>query len=424
MRPPVPFLVLLVLSAVLAGCVGEADPAVPATDAPEYVTFEGRQYRANGWLLDEAGTVAASDVGSGSEPAIWVDRAGEYIFIGDTRGVYRSSDDGQTFQRIRPFQPNIIFSDGWDVTQDDAGNLYAAGLAEARLHVYRSTNDGSSWSLLETVPDTVGVIPDRPWIAARGDGVVALVYNDWPTLKTRCMISYDGGQTWPDQNPSAGAIIAGNLVFDGEDLYFADEGGKVWKKTPRVIAGMDTSQTCLNSGGSWKAVHNDLGSNALLQLAAEDGNVYVVYADSENDLVVAGTRDMVLDRKVVQVSPVELKSSTFGAIDIQDGRLAVAWYGSETDGDPDSSGFDGSWNVFVAVIDGFWTDAPVVQHFRLTESANHYGPICMAGLGCGVDRDLLDYFELDIGPDGDVHVAYADDASQRGVRTFYGRITP
>jgi hypothetical protein len=58
------------------------------------------------------------------------------------------------------------------------------------------------------------------------------------------------------------------------------------------------------------------------------------------------------------------------------------------------------------------SSAPQITRQVVTADPIHKGDICLNGLLCilGGDRSLLDFFELQIGPDGLANIAYADNA--------------
>jgi hypothetical protein len=96
-------------------------------------------------------------------------------------------------------------------------------------------------------------------------------------------------------------------------------------------------------------------------------------------------------------------------------QVAVAWYGSETGGDLSADGWDGDVRVYLAVVDGFWGNA-TVRTAIVTPDPIHHGTICMGGIGCTGNRELLDYFMLDHDLWGGLHIAYVSSVGEAGVR--------
>jgi hypothetical protein len=83
------------------------------------------------------------------------------------------------------------------------------------------------------------------------------------------------------------------------------------------------------------------------------------------------------------------------------GRVAVAFYGSQTDGDPNQGAFKGSWNVYVNQSLNALGSGGTFSQTKATTHPVHYDSICLNGLGCDVsggDRSLADFFAIGYDP--------------------------
>ena len=101
------------------------------------------------------------------------------------------------------------------------------------------------------------------------------------------------------------------------------------------------------------------------------------------------------------------------------GVVGVAWYSATT---PDPGGADNDWHVDFAQVRNANTMAPAIKQSRPYPSSIHHGDICLQGILCilGGDRSLLDFFQLQVGPDGRAHIAFANNASPDGqLRVWY-----
>jgi hypothetical protein len=412
---------------LLAGCA--AAPSGPVESAPSAgvpspnspADAQAAAQGGNGFLLD-ALRPPGNQVSDGAEPSILVDMLGRAIWIGDTSGLAVSFDNGTTWgSGASPF---LLSADGWGLAQDATGTLYFSTTGLAWVDVARSTDLGRTAQLVGRFVD-VAPIADRPWIAARGDGEVAMVFYAFGRVADEaCARSLDGGETWLDRQPFAGAPNPGNLVYDDAGtLYFSDGGGEVY----RLQDGCQSLQpeAPLMAAGFQMFPNVELGANNMLQVATAGNVLYSVAAGPGNrQMLLSGSKDGGTPR-LLGVSPPQLASNTFGAVSTWGDEVAVAWYGSETAGDPSAEGYGGAFNVYVARVKDFWGDREVT-YYRLTDEPNHVGDICMGGIGCSesADRDLLDYFGVDFDPWGGIHVAYGHDGAGSNAVVRYARIPP
>lgn len=94
-----------------------------------------------------------------------------------------------------------------------------------------------------------------------------------------------------------------------------------------------------------------------------------------------------------------------------DGRVDVVWYQTSTVGDPNLLPKSAAWNVMFGQSLNASGREPVFTVSQASDHVNHVGPISTGGLIGSSDRSLLDYFEVNIGPDGLANIAYADNGT-------------
>ena len=86
------------------------------------------------------------------------------------------------------------------------------------------------------------------------------------------------------------------------------------------------------------------------------------------------------------------------------GRVAVAFYGTESDGNPNTGTFKASWDVYVnQSLNGLAGASTGFSQVKATTHPFHYDSICLNGLGCDLsvppgDRSLADFFAIDYNP--------------------------
>lgn len=395
---------------LLAGCAGtapESEVTVRPGDAPG--STPGNQF-----LLHAPRPAVDVRISGGAEPQILADNQGRFLWIADTSGGYVSHDNGSSWRSLPSIRPPGLFNDGWGLAQDDAGAMYAAAINGHWVNVGRS-EDGTSWAHTSHAVDAAPV-SDRPWLAAHGDGEVALfIYDFGRSFSESCAISKDAGVTWLDRSVLRASPQGGRASADAAgNFYIASDDGKLTR-----FAGscMSTASKQMFPAGK--------GAQHMVHTSAQGDEVYAAAPTPGNGAVVLSGTKAWGSPRTVTVSPAVLLSNTFAVVSVHDDEVAVAWYGSESAGDPGAAGFSGSWNVFVAVVQDFW-GSPKIQHHRITTEANHVGDICMDGVGCDGDRDrdLLDYFAIDHDVWGGVHVAYGHDGAGSSAEVRYAHVPP
>lgn len=424
-------LVVLAVMLTLPLIVPSAQPMVNATYRL-LPTGELASYDAG--VDPMAGT--ATLVSSGAEPHILVDKLGRSILIGDHTGVYVSLDGGASFFDSTPLYIDSRFiADGWALAQDDVGTIYASTTNGGVINVASSTNGGLSWQLASsTLAVDPGAIADRPWMAARGAGQVALVWNEGGQWN-RCSYTTTGGLLWNRAAPGPFTWnyrpIAGIPAFDATGrLVFAGNGG--------VGGGAATlyrhPQSVPCGTGATFALQSialpPVGAQLSTHVVANAEGIYLAAPTADNGAmtIIAYPGWTTNGMKRLTVSPPSLKNNVFGTIALRDnGELAVSWYSTPTAGDFQNGNFLGHWNVTTARVQNFWSASPTIVFQQVTTQANHVGSICMLGTNCdifGGDRDLLDYFATDYDTAGNLHIAYSADGAgdSTQTRTYYAKL--
>jgi len=435
-------LCLVLVASPLVGCIGADQPvtddeATPSADDEADEPSDDR----NTFLLDEP-RPASTTVSEGAEPIILADQAGEYLLIADTSGIYKSTDDGTSWSDVTPVFPPGAFIDGISLAQDDTGTIYGADTNGNTISVAKSNDGGDSWTTTADVPTAARPIAasglaDRPWLAATGDDQVGLVYYDVARgASEQCLSSFDGADTFPDREVlPAGSPNAGNAIFDEDGALYYAVDGTLYRHAPTTTQQLpqvgEVEPVC-NSPLGQRTLLSDVGADVFTEAVSDGEREWIAAPSSDNGEILLGGSDDLDETQTLTFTPSDgdqrLRTNTFVTLSAQGDELAIGWYGTQTAGDPTSQGFDGEWNVFVATIDDPWNapeqiscDSAAVDCTRLTNVPNHVGQICMNGSGCGGedDRDLLDYFGADHGPDGKVHVAYGHDGSGSDAEVRY-----
>jgi len=272
--------------------------------------------------LKETRHIAKIRIHAKNPDVVYVAAVGDIFGTNPERGVYRTKDGGQTWQRvlykserasavdlsIDPTNPNVLYA-SLDQLQrlpwDDVSGGPDSGL-------YKSTDGGDTWTDITRNPGLpkgvigkigIAVSPPRP------SRVWALVEAEDGAL----FRSDDSGKTWQRINDTRvlrrWASSYMHIVADTQDpdtvyiptyeLQKSTDGGKTFTALPmehgdhhalwidprnarRMIEGSDGGATVtLNGAASWSTLHNQ-PTACLFGLAIDDQVPYRVYA-AQND---------------------------------------------------------------------------------------------------------------------------------------------
>lgn len=359
---------------------------VVGEEAP--VTFEDRHAFQNPDFPVQLGTTctekADGDTGCGlDEPSVRVDGRGWIYytavccFVVDSP-VWVSRDGGESFTELAHPTKDLYGNEG-TITLDSAGNLYYMDIDLATFGFARWNPDLEAEYGYRRPGEP---LVDRPWIRATDDGIVHAVYNTG--LDTIVYRSTDHGMTFTAQ-PVA---------------RFGDGLGGAYSDARHGIVGMTGYGTYVEStdhGETWserKEVQgcSSAGSYAVETAAVDEAGT--VWHQLEGCVVGRSDGNWT---EASQAIPDGIEPFfTWVDAGAKD-SIAVAYYGRvgdeatatklgvETDG----------WYLFVSLsVDGgdHWAT-------RLADDeAVGYGDL---------GRRLGDFMQVDVGPDGAIHLAYA-----------------
>lgn len=274
---------------------------------------------------------------------------------------------------------------------------------------------------------------DRQWLTFVGASKVLLIYNQQEPRNVVVLNSTDGGLTY-----SPDAVVAahdpefpGPIHYDGRHnlVYFAwtAQVGSAYYVNLAVSHDKGTTwQDCV-------AVKGPADMSTSFPVADNDrqGNLYIAYTEQKNyhTYLVTLRQDEIKNCKE-PTSDYPTHNPGFSAPLVMDrgkvnttvfpwltaegkpGRVAVAFYGTRSDGNPNKGTFKASWDVYVSQSLNALAPDPDVAQVKVTTHPFHFGSICLEGLGCDLshppgDRSLADFFAIDYNrADGRLYVVY------------------
>lgn len=439
MRPLVALPVLLLLA---AGCLAPEDAQAPApgpaprgpagpASAPTIssIALQGPASYANG-----PATFVLTGF-AGAEPNVGALDDGT-LFVTAMDLTLRSVDEGFSWAPVTEHFPGLdAVASTWDPmlwVDRAADRVYALHLGPyfSCAWIYWSDDHGDSWTtrpqacLAPTIDHpklaTGPPGPDAPPVAGALHESVALVCSN-KLAGTLCSGSYDGGLTWtfesdpfppgsPPHDPVAG--ITCNYPT-GHPAWSAD--GVIAVAKANACDALYVSVSA-DGGLTWTPKRGPPGQGETFDpdLAfAPDGTLYALWQRAADHLpVLARSRDLGDSWDGPwPVAPPGVGTTAFAALEAgSDGKLVAAFLGTRDSTAYPNLAPDGTrWHLFVVAIDDADSDAPAFEATQVTPHADPVQIGCIdidgSGLPC---RNLLDFIDTTVMPDGRVVVAYTE----------------
>ena len=329
------------------------------------------------------------------------------------------------------------------------GRVYCTSLWLGSATLSVSTDRGDNWA---PIPFTTAQL-DRQWNVARGEKTLYMSLRKAANLEAGLHDVYvaqsDDGMTFPKssfvQDPATGVPddVGGNSVLqsdgtllgtftsrDRRDLY-------VWR-TPRYpapgpadlpISTMDApavSPTSFDTGLIFHGAQGMQTSNRFPIMAVDQGdNIHIVFCDRHNIYLIscpAGANPTVASSwtKPVPLNAPRVAGFEFTRTSVlpwvragAPGKVAVIWYGTDVDGDPDTPIFEEqqvSWKLIYAQVEDALSAQPSVYLDIASKQGGgvvHKGQICLRGLGCpDGTRELAEYSSVTVDNAGFPNIVY------------------
>ena len=348
--------------------------------------------------------------------------------------------------------------------------LYFADLGVSTVHIRKSTDGGATWAAPGTggAAGEVSVSSDRQWFSGDRNGTDQTVYlweHEFVSQELRMNALTDDmvwappasgltdpdlvappGSTLSNTNPGPtfvdpvthkvyGFLCASTVTSNAvgaptgklPNVWEADGAGTFTAGVPPgpftnhpVFKGVIDSPTTPAPPAGAATIGSNTGN--LFNAAAIDsaGNIYSSWAtpNARNglyDVWFACSRDHGQTfYGPFKINPPGMQGNMPWITAGDNGRVEIVFYGTAGTEDPSTSTND-EWRVFFAQSLNGADREPVFTVSQASDHIMHKGQICNVGILCGNGtRQLLDFFQVAIGPDGLANIMFADTGDSNG----------
>lgn len=374
------------------------------------------------------------------EPTLDVNpKTGRIFFLAETNTYKVALDESQpgasTWEDVTGNITGTTTLDPILTGDQQTGRIFVSQLLGATSLLEFTDDDGATWTPSEGsgIPGGVdhqslgaGPYPEPfQFLAQNPLYPNALHYCSQDLFTALCARSDDGGITFAAPVPIYTLECAGihghvKVAPDGT-VYVPNSGcSKGGNAAQAVVVSED-------AGLTWdirlvpKAVPSQ-GTDPSVSIA-RDGTVYFGYHayDGHARIAVSRDRGKTWDTDTDVSAPVDVQNIVFPAAIAGDGeRAAFAFHGTTARGAAISEEFEGIWHLYIATTyDGGrnW----VTQNATPGDPVQGTGGICLSGIACGDNRNLLDFMDATVDEKGRILVAYADGCTGPCVEQHTGR---
>ena len=341
--------------------------------------------------------------------------------LGNTQGgnLWISKDHGESWQWYD--KDTVVGSSGDSytaVTQD--GAIYYTDLYLSTASVDSSLDGGETW--IANPFASVYVLDDRQWLHvgpnSQGGENLYFSFNELLVGLVMVKAEYTGiTGVALDWKPCNAGLPISSDVGSRDNFAVCQETGNIYHANYQSNGVF--CYVSRNEGNSFTAyqVHDETVhakvQNTFIDMAVDSaGNVYMMWASRDHIMLGISTDEgsswdvkQVTERDGCRVFP------WIAAGD--EGRIAMAWYDTNTTGNPNN--LDDAWWDFVVALSINALDPDPTYEYVVVDPDAHYGSVRTSGLdgddGQTPDRDLGDFIGIDIDEYGRAIAVFGHDGA-------------
>ncbi len=241
--------------------------------------------------LDSTDRIARIVINPQNPNEIFVAAMGHLYRTDTTRGVYRSTDGGETWEKvlfindttgcidlaINPQNPNIIYAAMWSRIRGPEARI----ISGSGNGIYKSTDGGTTWQRLTNGLPSSNVGRIGIAISESNPDVLYAVFTDNIGHFNGLYKTTDGGDSWTRTNDGAiGGIFSSYGWYLGRVVVSPDDPSTVYVLGVEIYRSSDGGNTWQWISWNVHADHHALWimeENPQVLIDGNDGGVYVTY---------------------------------------------------------------------------------------------------------------------------------------------------
>lgn len=304
---------------------------------------------------------------------------------------------------------DIDISVGFPTHPDSTPVVVITSLALAQISSARSFDRGQSFILNPAASNSTA--DDRQWNESTGPNRVYMMYRA-PAPATGLFVqrSDDYGATYPITSLVSPSGTTPGYI-DVDQRATGPFAGRVY--VSHASSSSLTIGHSIDLGLTWKnnTVDNTTGHGSKFDAVkvGADGTVYAVWSDEVNIYLAHSTDGAVTWSEKVRVNDNTVyRRNLFPWLECgSTGRVAVVWYGTTHATNDD----DADWEVLFSQTLDATAANPTFRQQVISDHIIHGSNISLGGLDPTGDanRNLIDYFQVALDPQGAAVVAFTDD---------------
>lgn len=227
--------------------------------------------------LRETGHIGAVEIDPGNHNIVWVAAIGQAFAANEERGVYKTEDGGNSWDKVLfisdnvgfsdlellPGNPDIVFATAWKARRKPWTIISGGTQAEGGL--FKSVNGGASWDrMTEGLPQ--GLIGKIDLAISPADSSIVYALVEAPGDEGGLYKSVDQGKSFE--------LVSNDKDIRARPFYYANI--EVDPKNPDVVYAMATrNMKSIDGGQTWERLEPPHGDNHDMWINPDDPDLFI-----------------------------------------------------------------------------------------------------------------------------------------------------